>query len=236
MTIDNIPTARDLMTRRVLTVPPTAPVPDIARLLCDRGISAVPVVDKSGAVLGVVTEADLIRRLAGREDLPIGWFRGLFIDPASRAERYARTHGAVAADIMTEDAITVSPHATAAEVAHMMEEHNVRRLLVTEGGRLVGLISRADLLRALIVPTEAPEEGLPDERIRLAVMEAMKQEPWAMGTYTSVVVKEGVVTFEGYSQHEGIKRGLHVLAMSVHGVKGVVDNTQPLPVAMLNGV
>jgi CBS domain-containing protein len=236
MNQDSMPTARDLMTSRVQTVPPSAPVTDIARLLCDRGISAVPVVDTHGAVLGVVTEADLIRRLAGRQDAPIGWFRSLFIDPASRAERYARTHGAVASDIMTEGAITVSPFATAAEVAHMMEQRNVRRLLVTEGGRLVGLISRADLLRALMASAKAPEEGLPDERIRIAVIEAMKNEPWADGTFTAVVVKEGVVTFEGYSQHEGIKRGLHVLAMSVHGVKGVVDNTQPLPVGLMSGV
>jgi CBS domain-containing protein len=235
MSFDSIPTARDLMTRRVLTVPPTAPVADIARMLCDRGISAVPVVDPQGVVLGVVTEADLIRRLAGQEDAPVGWFRGLFMDPATRAERYARTHGAVAADIMTVGAITISPHATAAEVAHLMEERHVRRLLVTEGGRLVGLISRADLLRALIAPAEAPEEGLPDERIRLAVIETMRQEPWAMGTFISVAVKDGVVAFEGYSQHEGIKRGLHVLAMGVPGVKGVVDNTQPMPAGMLAG-
>lgn len=236
MTPDSIPTARDLMTRRVLTVPPTAPVADIARLLCDRGISAVPVVDEDGGVLGIVTEADLIRRLAGQEDAPIGWFRGLFIDPTARAERYARTHGAVAADIMTAGAITISPDASAAEVAHLMEERKVRRLLVTEGGRLVGLISRADLLRALITPAEAPEEGLPDERIRLAVIEAMKHEPWAMGTFTAVVVKDGVVSFEGYSQHEGIKRGLHVLAMGVSGVKGVVDNTRPMPAGLMQGV
>ena len=236
MTQDSIPTARDLMTRRVITVPPTAPVPDIARMLCDRGISAVPVVEKDGTVLGMVTEADLIRRLAGQEDAPVGWFRGLFIDPASRAERYARTHGAVASDIMTQGAITISPHASAAEVAHLMEERNIRRLLVTESGRLVGLISRADLLRALIAPVEAPEEGLPDERIRLAVMEAMKNEPWANGTFTAVVVKDGVVSFEGYSQHDGIKRGLHVLAMGVHGVKGVVDNTQPMPAGIMQGV
>lgn len=236
MTQDSIPTARDLMTRRVLTVPPSAPVPDIARMLCDRGISAVPVVDKDGNVLGVVTEADLIRRLAGREDAPIGWFRALFINPASRAERYARTHGAVAADIMTQGAITVSPHASAAEVAHLMEERNVRRLLVTEGGRLVGLVSRADLLRVLIAQPEPSEDDLPDERIRLAVVEAMKKEPWAMGTFTAVVVKDGVVSFEGYSQHEGIKRGLHVLAMGVHGVKGVVDNTQPMPAGLMASV
>ncbi len=232
---ETMPKARDLMTTRVLTVPPAAAVADIARLLCERGISAVPVVDAAGQVLGIVTEADLIRRLAGVEDAPMGWLRGLFADPAARAERFARTHGATAADIMTGEVAAVSPQDTAAHVAHEMETRGVRRLIVTEAGRLAGIISRADLLRALLTPAEPVPEGLPDERIRTAVLEAMHKEPWAQGHYTSVLVKDGVVTFEGFSQHEGVKRGLHVLALGVPGVKGVVDNTRPMPVAMIPG-
>ena len=76
-------TARDLMTPDVVTVPPETPVIAVARLLAERGISAVPVLDQAGALLGIVTEADLIRRLAGEEDKPAGWFRTLFADPGS---------------------------------------------------------------------------------------------------------------------------------------------------------
>jgi len=220
--------AIDLMTPDVVTVPPETPVIAIARLLAERGISAVPVTDGTGRLLGIVTEADLIRRLAGEEDKPTGWFSALFADPTRQAERYARTHGAVARDIMTERVLTVTPDASAAHIAHLMEENGVRRVVVTEDGRMKGIVSRADLLRALVVPP-AQETDVSDDRIRRAVMEAMRREPWADTFYTMVEVRDGVVEYHGFSRSEAVKRGLRVLAENVPGVKGVVDNTQPMP-------
>ncbi|MFC7542183.1 CBS domain-containing protein [Siccirubricoccus deserti] len=110
----------------------------VARLLAERGISAVPVLDKAGTVLGLVTEADLIRRLAGAEDQPTGWFRNPFADPAEQANRYARTHGATAADIMTTEVVTVEETAPATHIAHLMEERGIRRVLVVQDGKLRG--------------------------------------------------------------------------------------------------
>jgi CBS domain-containing protein len=221
--------ARDLMTPDVVTVPPETPVVAVARLLAERGISAAPVLDKSGAVLGIVTEADLIRRLAGEEDAPRGWFSSLFSDPAADADRYARTHGVTAADIMTEEVVAVAEDTTAAHIAHLMEDRHIRRVLVVTEGRLRGLVSRADLLRALVAPPAAEGE-LSDDRIRRAVLAAMRKEPWADTFYTMVEVRDGVVEFHGFSRTEAVKRGLRVLAENVPGVKGVVDNTQPMPV------
>jgi CBS domain-containing protein len=223
-------TARDLMTPNVVTVPPETPVVAVARLLAERGISAVPVLDKAGALKGVVTEADLIRRLAGQEDAPRGWFAGLFADPGAEADRYARTHGATAADIMTEQVVTVTEDASAAHIAHLMEERGIRRILVMQDGRLRGIVSRADLLRALMAPPKAVAAGLSDERIRRAVLAAMRKEPWADTFYTLVEVKDGVVEFHGFARSEAVRRGLRVLAETVPGVKGVVDSTQPVPV------
>jgi CBS domain-containing protein len=220
--------ARDLMTAEVVTVPPATPVTAVARLLADRGISAVPVVEADGRVKGIVTEADLIRRLAGEEDRPASWLAGLFADQARDAERYARTHGVTAADVMTEAVVSVDPDTLASAVATLMEERGVRRVLVLQDGRLLGLVSRADLLRALSVPR--PEEGdLPDERIRRAVMAAMRRQPWADTFYTLVEVKDGVVEFHGFSRGAAVQRGLRVLAENVPGVKRVVDNTRPMP-------
>jgi CBS domain-containing protein len=220
--------ARDLMTPDVITVPPETPVLAIARLLGDRGISALPVVDAEGQTVGVVTEGDLIRRLAGEQDKPAGWFASLFADPARDAERYARTHGMTARDVMTSDVITVDPDTLASAVAHVMEDRSIRRVLVTQEGRLKGIVSRADLLRALVVPPEPPGE-LSDERIRRAVLAAMKKEPWADTFYTMVEVTAGVVQFHGFSRTAAVQRGLRVLAENVPGVKSVVDNTQPMP-------
>lgn len=229
------PTARDLMTPDVVTVPPETPVVAVARLLAERGISAVPVVDAKGALLGIVTEADLIRRLAGEEEQPAGWFAGLFTDPAAAAERYARTHGVTAADIMTEQVVTVTEDTTAAQIARLLEEKGIRRVVVvTPEGRLRGIVSRADLLRALVEPPKA-SDGLSDDRIRRAVLAAMRKEPWADTFYTLVEVQDGVVTFHGFVRSEPVRRGLRVLAENVPGVRGVVDRTQPMPTYLYAG-
>ncbi len=231
MTAAALLVARDLMTPDVVTVPPETPVAAVARLLAERHISAVPVLDKAGAVLGIVTEADLIRRLAGAEDRPRGWFAGLFSDPGAEADRYARTHGATAGDIKTEEVVAVEEDATAAHIAHIMEERGIRRVLVlSQGGRLRGVVSRADLLRALVAPPAGGEAMLSDDRIRRAVIAAMRKESWADTFYTLVEVKDGVVEFHGFARTDAVKRGLRVLAGGVPGVKGVVDSTQPMPV------
>ncbi|WP_232475030.1 CBS domain-containing protein [Neoroseomonas rubea] len=226
--------ARDLMTPDVVTVPPTTPVMAMARLLADRGISAVPVVDAAGKVLGIVTEADLIRRLAGEEDRPSSWFGALFADPASQAERYARTHGVTAHDLMTEKVVSVAPDTSAAHIAHMMEEQKIRRVVVVEGEKLKGIVSRADLLRALVAPPHVEAE-LSDERIRRAVMAAMKKEPWTDTFYTMVEVKDGAVTFHGFRRSDTVQKALRVLAENVPGVKSVHDDTQPMPVFIYGG-
>jgi CBS domain-containing protein len=207
----------------------------MARLLAERGISAVPVIGQQGEVMGVVTEADLIRRLAGEEDKPSSWFKSFFVDANREAERFARTHGQTASDVMTENVVTVGLDDTVAHCAHLMEEKGIRRLLVVTDGRLRGIVSRADLLRALVAPP-ASHEGLSDDRIRAAVLAAMRKQPWADSFYTLVDVKDGVVEFHGFMRDEGVKRGLRVLAETVPGVKGVLDNTRPMPVYLYAGV
>ncbi|MGG5886832.1 CBS domain-containing protein [Falsiroseomonas sp. HC035] len=220
--------ARDLMTTEMVTVPPETPVLAMARLLSERSISAVPVLDPAGRLLGIVTEADLIRRLAGEVEEPSSWLANLFHSAERDALRFARTHGATAADLMSTDLVTTGPATPAAEVAQMMEKKNIRRVLVTQDDRLLGIVSRADLLRALVAPRSEPAQ-LSDDRIRTAVLAAMRHQPWADTYYSLVEVKDGVVEFSGFSRSPEVQRGLRVLAENVPGVKGVHDNTQPMP-------
>lgn len=228
-------TARDLMTPDVVTVPLATPVLAIARLLAERGISAVPVLGEGGDVMGVVTEADLIRRLAGEVEKPAAWFRTLFMNPGEEAERYARTHGLRAADVMTEEVVSVTGATLASEIAALMEEKGIRRVLVIEEGRLKGLVSRADLLRALVAePAEVADCS--DDRIRRAVLALMRRQPWVDSFHTLVEVKDGVVEFHGFMRDEGVKRGLRVLAESVPGVRAVRDETLPMPAYLYTGV
>ena len=221
-------TAKDLMTVDVVTVPPETPVAVVARLLSQRGLSAVPIQGPDGRLLGIVTESDLIRRLAGEEDAPQGWFSGLFADPAEMADRYARTHGHTAGDIMTRDVVTVSEDANAAQIAKLLEEKHIRRVVVLSDGRLRGIVSRSDLLRAIVSPPPAAGD-VSDDRIRRAVLAAMRREPWADTFYNLVEVRNGVVCFHGFYKTEAVRHGLRVLAEGVPGVKQVVDETQPMP-------
>lgn len=226
--------ARDLMTRDPVTIPPVAPLALVARTLAERGFSGAPVVDADGKLLGMVTEGDLIRRLAAPEDAPRSWLRDFFTPAARQASRFARTHGQTAADVMTTSLITAEADTPIEKIAKAMEERNIRRVPVVQDGRLIGLVSRADLIRALMVPAESLAADAPDERIRRAVLEEMRRQPWVDAYFIFPDVKDGVVSFHGYCRNEEVKRGLRVLAEAIPGVKGVqvmVEKT-PLPIAI----
>jgi CBS domain-containing protein len=200
-------------------------------MFADRGVTTVAVVDPLGALLGIVTESDLIRRLADEDEQPRkGWLASLLEGPNVSAERYARSHAATAGELMTREVVTVRPDDRAAHVAHLMEEYGIRRVLVTERGRLLGLVSRADLVRALVAPIGAVSEGHSDEDIRRAVLAEMQREPWASRLGTAVRVRDGVVELSGIYHSEATSRALRVLAENVPGVRDVVDSTVPPPV------
>ncbi|HEV7263630.1 MAG TPA: CBS domain-containing protein [Falsiroseomonas sp.] len=224
--------ARDLMTRDPVTLPPDTPLPLVARALADRGISGAPVADANGALLGMVTEGDLIRRLAAPEDAPRSWLRDFFTPAGRQAARFARTHGQRAADVMTTGLVTAEEDTPVSVIAKAMEERGIRRVPVVRDGRLVGIVSRADLIRALMSPADSLAEDAPDERIRRAVTEAMRTQPWVDAYFIFPEVEDGVVAFHGYCRNEEVKRALRVLAERIPGVKGVevMDKKAPLPV------
>lgn len=220
-------TARGLMTSKVTTVPPDMPVADIACLLAEQGISAVPVTAADGSLLGLVTEADLICRLAAQLDEVPSWLGALFIDPAKAAERYARAHGFIAEEVMTTEVVTISPDTPATEIAATLEKHRIRRVLVVEHGRLLGVVSRRDLLRMVESP-ERESGDVPDERIRRAIVSIMRKQAWVASAQTTVDVHDGHVEFHGFSSGPPVQRALRVLAEQVPGVKQVSDQTVPM--------
>jgi CBS domain-containing protein len=221
--------ARDVMTTEAVTVAPETPVAAIAQMFADRGISAVTVTDAGGVLLGIVTESDLIRRLAEEDDRPSGWFARLLEGPYAKAERYARSHGVNAREVMTTPVVTAGPEESAAHVARLMEENHIRRVPVTENGRLLGLVSRSDLVRALVAQQTTVAGKLSDDEIHRAVLAAMRRTSWADMIHTAVHVQNGIVEFYGYSPSETISRALRVLAENVPGVKDVVDHTRHRP-------
>jgi len=225
--------ARDLMTTNLVTIPPTTPLQVVAATLAERGFSGVPVVDADGRLLGLVTEGDLIRRLAAPEDKPRSWLRDFFAPAGRQAAQFARTHGRTAQDAMTTALVTAEEDTPVERIAKVMEERGIRRVPVVRDGRLVGIVSRADLIRALLSPPEALAADAPDERIRRDVLKAMREQPWVDAYFIFPEVKEGVVLFHGYCRNEDVKRALRVLGERIPGVKGVqvMVEKAPLPVA-----
>jgi CBS-domain-containing membrane protein len=210
---------RDVMTRKVISIPADTPAMAIARLLADRGISAVPVTDRWGMLLGIVSEADLICRLASSDKPEPGFLRTLFYNREQAAARYAAVHGATAAEIMTRKVVTVTEEVTVEHAAYLIEHHRVRRLPVVQDGLLVGILSRADLLRALLVP---PTETS-DATIRTAVAAEIARLPWADAPYVFFDVEDAVVTLYGFCHSVAVRKGLEAIAASVPGVKRVED-------------
>lgn len=224
--------ARDVMTRDPLTLQPDTPLGVVANLFAERGISGAPVVAADGRLLGIVTEGDLIRRLAAAVEAPRSWLVEFFRPAAWQAADYARVHGQTAQDVMTRQPHTVTGDTRVEEVAHLIERHGIRRVPVVQDGMLQGIVSRADLLRALMTTSGKVAADAPDRQIRRELQKAMKEQAWVDAFYIYSDVQDGVVSFYGFCRNDEVKRALRVLAEGIPGVKGVqvLVEKPPLPV------
>ena len=215
--------AGDVMTREVVTIGPDTPVLQIVQLLLSRGISGVPVIDEAGALLGVVSQGDLLRRVEiGTEKRRGGW-RAFFIGTATLAEEYVRSHGTIARDIMTRDVISVSRDASLADIADLREQKRIKRVPVLEDGKLVGIISRSNLLRAFSSqqPGASAEVAADDATVREALLAELGRQTWSRRAENTVVVSEGIVHLWGLVATPEELRALELAAQGIPGVKAV---------------
>ena len=216
--------AADLMTRDIVTVGPETPLADAIRLMLEHRVSGLPVVDGTGQLVGLLTEGDLLHRAeTGTDTVRLGWVQAL-LARGRMAERYVHTHGRRVRDVMTRDVLTVGEASPLDDVIRIMESRHVRRVPVVEGGRLVGIVSRSDLVRALGALLERPAGPDKDDgAIREAILAEMARHRWAPGQNVSVAVREGVVGFTGMVFDERMRGTLRVIAEAVPGVKAVRD-------------
>lgn len=226
--------AEDIMSRDLVTVRPEAPLTEVVELLAQRHLSGVPVVDAAGRLCGVLTESDLMRRVAAAADAPQGFLAGLIRDAAADAQRFAKAHGRTAQDVMTPAPLSVGPDAPVAEVAKLLEEKGIRRVPVVAAGRLLGLVSRADLLKAVLAePGAISGEAKDDAAIRAALRQAMREQPWVDRHFMHAAVKDGHVHFTGFARSPSVAQGLRALAEAIPGVRGVTLDLAPPPPFML---
>jgi CBS domain-containing protein len=214
--------AKDVMTSPVVTVTPDATVQEIAKLLIERGISAVPVIDQGGRVIGIVSEGDLMRRVEGAAERHRSWWLRLFSDATTDAAEYVKSHGRRAADVMTRDVVTVGEDTPLHEIAALLEQRRIKRVPVVRDGRVVGIVSRANLLHGLATrSTDTPVPSADDEAIRTRILTTLRDEVGGMTQFVNVVVNNGVVDLWGMAESAEVARAIQVAAENTPGVRDV---------------
>jgi CBS-domain-containing membrane protein len=223
--------AKEIMTSKVISVTPETTVKEIARLLLSHRISAVPVVEAEDRIVGIVGEADLMHRVEMGTERHQAWWSRLLADPQDLAAEYAKSHGVRAADIMSRSVVSVSPETPIGEVAELLERRSLKWIPVVEGQKLVGVISRTDLLRGMAIDQARPETAaLDDAAIRERLVQVMQAEGWAAGSYIHVFVENGVVQLWGPVNSDEEDRAVRIAASRVPGVRWVEDHLAKVPV------
>ncbi len=215
---------RDVMVAPVITVEPSASVQEVAKLFLEKQISAVPVLDGKGKLVGIVSEGDLLHRVeAGTERHRSWWLRALVHDQVL-ADEYIKSHSRKVSDVMTRDVITASPGMPLHEVAALMEKNAIRRLPILENGQLVGIVSRANLLQAVASSRQLLDVAPTDKAIRDRILTSLKREAWAHTGLLNVTVSNGIVDLWGLAESETERKAIRVAAESTPGVTAVHDN------------
>jgi CBS domain-containing protein len=222
--------AADIMTRKVKTVAPDALVQDVAETMIAHQISGVPVVDRARRVVGIVTEGDLMRRSEIGTERRRSWWLELLTDSTSRAEEFVKSRGRRAADVMTRSVISVTPRTELREIADTMEKWAIKRMPVVSAGKLVGIVSRHDLLRALR-SAKPKGAGKPrgDTAIRDHLKRATERESWTDAAMVNFVVEKGTVELFGAVRSEAQREALRILAESAPGVRAVRNRLTVMP-------
>jgi CBS domain-containing protein len=219
------------MTTDIITVTPDTGVQRIAELLMDNRISSVPVVDRKGRLVGIVSDGDLIRRAEIGTGPRPSWWRSLLRDTRSAAYEYVRTHGRTAADVMTRHPVTTTESAPLHKAAAVLARR-FKQLPVLRGDRLVGVISRTDLVQKLasLSATISAPERMSDEALRERVMERIETLPWNTAIRTiNAVVEDGVATVYGWAGSPIERRALQVVVENTPGVRRVKAEVQRVP-------
>jgi CBS domain-containing protein len=219
--------ADDVMTMEVITVSPDTHIQDVAKTLLENHVSALPVVDDAGQLLGIVSEGDLIRRRESGTERRQSWWLRLLENPNDLAEEYVKSHGMHAKDVMTKKVVTVTEDTSVSEIAELLEKHHIKRVPVVHDGRVVGIVSRANLLHGLIVHKAPPPAKGGDLELRKAVLDELRES--GVRSLIDVVVSDGVVHLWGAVESDAEKEALEVAAEGTAGVSRVVNHVGVYP-------
>lgn len=217
--------AQDVMTRNVISIGPDATVLQAARLMLQHHISGLPVVDASGNLVGVVSEGDFLRRRETATARRRSRWLEFLMGPGKIASEYTHSHGSKVSEVMTEDVKTVDESADLEEIVELMERHRIKRVPVLCGGQLVGIVTRSNLMHAMVsMARNAPEAPKGDAAIRERLLAELEKQQWAPVGMTNIVVRDGVVEMWGAVIDERQRAAMQVAAENIPGVKAVKDH------------
>jgi len=213
--------AKDIMTRAVRMIGPKDNVQAAARVMAESGVSALPVVDDAQRVLGIVSEGDLLRRSEMRTAKRHAWWREFLTAPETLAAEYIKTRSRRVLDVMSRPVISVTEQTPLPEIASIMEQHKIKRVPVLQGGTIVGIVSRADVVRAFAQMDQPSKAHTDDHSIRNTFLQRLKAQPWASAVGVTFAVSNGSVMVHGVASSEEQKRAMTVMAETIPGVREV---------------
>jgi CBS domain-containing protein len=229
--------AMDVMTTNVITVSPDTTVQALATLLSERGISGVPVVDNDRKLIGIVSEGDLLHRAETGTQRRTTRRRSRWLDSfvadQEAAREYIKEHGRTVGEIMTREVITVNDTTDLADVATLLETKKIKRVPVLRDGKLVGIVSRANLVRALAMTKSEPttEDASDDRTIREKLLAELKGQEWVHMWAADIIVRDRVVhLWFSDDRSEDERQALRVAAENIPGVRAVQEHIVPTPV------
>jgi CBS domain-containing protein len=214
--------AGDVMTRQIVSVTPKTSIQDMAQLMLKNRISGLPVIDGNGNLVGIVTEGDCLRRVeTDTEPRRRRWVEFL-MGPDQLSNEYVHAHGGKVSEVMTSDPVTVTEDTPLYEVVHLMEKRRIKRIPVLRGQQIVGIVSRADLLRALASTAReiAPSE-IDDAAIRNQVLAELARQSWGPANLINVTVRDGIVDLWGVVLAGHQREAATAAAENIAGVKAV---------------
>src|SRR5579863_2173834 len=216
---------KDVMTKDVIGVSPKAAVADALDIMTRSRLSGLPVIDEAGSLVGIVSEADFLRRAELGTEKPGHWLASMFL-PGRAADIYARAHARRVDEIMTTDVATIGENGSLADAVAVMERKRVKRLPVVKDGKVIGMIARADFIHALALFVRQPydEPLVGDAEIKKRIDAEMRAQPWAPMASVEAVVKDGVVSLHGVITDERERSALRALVENVDGVRSVHDH------------
>jgi CBS domain-containing protein len=222
--------ASDVMVRDVVTVGPEASIQDVTILLLKNRISALPVIDAQGKLLGIVSEGDLLHRAEAGTQRRQSWWLMAFSSKEALADEFVKSHSRKVTDVMTRNVVTAPPDMPLRDIAALLEKNGIKRVPIVKDGKVIGIVSRANLIQALATVPAQPPKSIDDKTLRDQVIANISAKTWTRPSLINALVHDGTVELWGIVANESERSALRVVAEITPGVRTVKDNLTIRPV------